>query len=454
MTEELFDLLRRKGLKDTESVESVIGARYTLSQLIELDRELAHVIEKASGAPTATPREVTGFDFWPNSDLAGSFGGCREPDCREERVETLSRFASMWADSLYIPSYFGVLPEGADEDYWRNWLLGSVRALLCAEPCIDAGVIRLAPRHFDVCPFCHPEANVQTSQLVPLLVQAERSMRESYRDRLKVSFQAIHGAAYILAVTGPEDLLPHGGWGIVTDASLAKPPEWLPKTVRKKAQAGEHLTYDVPRDRARKSGLVERVFHRISDDILNQHVACTVHGTKYLTHRPADRAFLGAINDNENFAAWNEVLAQHLQYEMPILSGVPLEDLIELRKKDYHAFLVYRDTLKSVIRDHVARRPAITGKEATEIYGDVVRPALNKMNQKLAAAKEKMSNRLHRDVLIASGLVALGLTTALVAPEVTALAAAAVGAKNILERRHASEELKSDNFYFLWKVAE
>ncbi|MCH8919799.1 MAG: hypothetical protein IIA23_03725 [Chloroflexi bacterium] len=176
--------------------------------------------------------------------------------------------------------------------------------------------------------------------------------------------------------------------------------------------------------------------------------------TKYLTDRPIDSIFLNSVNEDANFASWNPILAQYLQYEMPILTGVPLTELINLRTHDYEAFQVYRDTMQEIINKHIVNKPAITGTEAKDIYDDIVRPQLHKMNQKLRAAKDKLSNKLRRDVLIAGGVVALGLTTGIVGPGLAALGAAAVTGKNILEQRDASDELKSDNLYFLWKASQ
>lgn len=455
MTEELFDLLRRKGITHPESAQSVLE-RYRLPQLVDLDRELAETAEAAAeeARETENQDDVTGFDFWPNSDLTAALGGCQEPPCRSQRLERLARFATMWADSIYIPSYFGLVSEEASEPTWRQWLLGSISGLLRVEPGLRAGILRLAPRQFRLCPSCHPQVDAEMRQVTQVLARAERSMQSSYRDRIKVTFEARPGLGYIVAVSGPDDLLSHGWVGFVTDPSIHKPPEWLPRTIRKRAELGERVTYDVPPARLRQSGALKRVIHSIAEDVFNQHLACRLRGTKYLTHRPVDTAFLSAINDNDNFAAWNAVLAQHLRYEMPLLTGVPLPELINLRTHDYEAFQVYRDTMKEIINKHIVNKPAITGTEAKDIYDDIVRPQLHKMNQKLRAAKDKLSNKLRRDVLIAGGVVALGLTTGIVGPGLAALGAAAVTGKNILEQRDASDELKSDNLYFLWKASQ
>jgi hypothetical protein len=144
---------------------------------------------------------------------------------------------------------------------------------------------------------------------------------------------------------------------------------------------------------------------------------------------------------------------------MPLLDGVPLGELVEFRSNDYDAFQVYRDTIKKTIKDYVVKKPALTGTEAQEVYEDFVRPELNRMNRKLASVQQKLSNKLRRDVAVALGVVAVGLSSSLLAPELALSAAGgspflASAAKQMLEKAGAREELAGEDLYFLWKIAE
>ena len=434
--------------------------RYTVGEIVELDRELAEIIDKSPEVPAPKPQDIAGFDFWPNGELtasATSFASCQHASCRANRVERLARFATMWADSVYLPQYFGIFAEDYDDASWRIIMLGNLRALLTAEPAIRAGILRVSPEGYHLCPSCGPKVSPDFDETSRLLAEAKRSLHDAYIGQVEAQFQAT-GRNYAVLFVGPEDLLP-GGPSRIGIRTPDEPLTWLPQKVREQAESGRDVSYDIPRKRLRESGAFARLIGLIQEDILHQHLACSRQGTKYLTNRRADTVFLDAINDNENFTAWNAVLSQYLQYEMPVLSEVPLRELIELRTKDYDHFLVYRDTMKSVIREHIAGRPAITGKEAAEIYDDVIRPALNKMNQKLRSVRDKLSNKLHRDIKIAGGILAVGLTSGLVAPPAAISAAAAApfvvsAARKALERSDASDELKSDNLYFLWKASK
>ncbi|HEU4760021.1 MAG TPA: hypothetical protein VFT91_08585 [Dehalococcoidia bacterium] len=460
MAQEFFDLLRRRRLADIDALDRRILHHDTLGQLINLDQELADALP-FDPAPR-DPRDITSFDFWPNSELSASLGGCESADCRHERFERLARFATMWADSVYISPHFGLLSAIADDEMRaRMWLLGSVKSMLAAEPAFRANIVRIGPAGYNVCPSCESEMDPSMPQIRQILTKAKRSMGDAYFGDVRVRFE-MQDPRYLLTITGPEDLLGHGGISIYKYKANSKSLAWLPERIRQRAEAGHRLVYDVPNSRVNDSGALAAVIETVAEDVLHQHLACTVRGTKYLTHRPADKLFLDAINSDDSFSSWNRVLTQYLSYEMPILHGIPLEQLIELRTKDYDAFLVYRDTLKRVIKEHVAKRTSITSQEAAEIYDDVVRPEMNKMNQKLETVRTKLSNQFRRDVLVAGGIVALGLCSGVVAPALIGTAIAAVGgasivrdtAATLMKRRDATDELKSSDLYFLWRISQ
>lgn len=256
MVKELFDLLDREGLARPDNLEEQM-ARYSLTEIADLDQHLADIV-KAHDAVGSS--EVTGFDFWPNGDLAG-LRGCQASDCRLRRVDHLVRFAVMWADSLYIPSYFGVTPRGRIEELWREWLYGSVSALLVSRPAIEAGIIQIVPHKPIRCPIHDPDADPEIKGVAETLAHAEELMQKEYRDAIEVTFETGPGRKYGLWISGPEDLFPHGGVGRTTDPNHCGPPAWLPEGVKKRASAGKVVHYHVPKSRIPRSGILPSVIH-------------------------------------------------------------------------------------------------------------------------------------------------------------------------------------------------
>jgi len=83
------------------------------------------------------------------------------------------------------------------------------------------------------------------------------------------------------------------------------------------------------------------------------------------------------------------------------------------------------------------------------------------MNRKLKVVQDQLANKLRRDILVAGGIVGIGLSSGIVAPDLMAVISVIGGtkfasdaAKLIFERKNASDELKSEDLYFLWKVAQ
>ena len=456
MTTELFQLLDEKGLSAPETLAAQIE-KLSLTKIVEIDQILAEKITPPK--LTIASDDISNFKFWPNSELAAK-DGCWHEECRTGRLVRLARFATMWADSVYIPTYFGITSPDKIEDRWREWFYGSVRALLATRPVIEAGLITIvAPKPIE-CPLHHPEVDPELARQAKLLVKAETAVLREYDKLVNVTVETCCGRHCTVMIDAPEELMPGGGGGYTTDLDHCGPPDWLPKTIKKRIAAGEILTYQVPKTHAARSEIIRHsVIHPAVEDVLIQHVQCQNLSAKYLTDRPVDSTFLRKVNQDANLASWTAVLSQHLQYEMPILTGVPLTELIDLRTHGYEAFQVYRDTMKEIINKHIVNKPAITGTEAKDIHDDIVLPQLHKMNQKLKAAKDKLSNRTRRDVLIAGGTLVLGLSSGLVFPPLALSAGAAIpfaidAAKTVLERSDTSDELKSHNLYFLWQVAQ
>jgi len=281
-------------------------------------------------------------------------------------------------------------------------------------------------------------------------------MEKLYRGQVQGQLVSIKGDP-IFMLLGPEDLLPHGGRGVRFGSGYDR--SWLPKAVLTKISRGETFKYDIPKARLPDSGLLKHVLDTAETDVLNEHVACRMRGMRYLTHRPADVAFLNALNESDRYDEWNRVLALSLPLQMPILNDAPLEDLLTLRSDDYEAFLVYRDTINASINARIKSGAVPSQSELAEIFRDEIAPQLNKMNQKLNATRRRLTRKLNRNVLIAGGSVLVGLSTGLVAPELMAVISSVGGLKfaadvagHLMESRGAEQDLESDDLYFLWRL--
>jgi hypothetical protein len=460
MIEELFDILKTEKLDTDERVERAVMHDRPARELTDVVCRLSAAVGDASGLPRM---ELSAFDFLPNAQIGGHHGWCGEWGCRLGRAERLARFAALWADRVLIPSYFADYERGfaaGSEEDFRYWLAGDLKVVLALKPVLESGIVQLFSPSFSFCEECARAFGGQVAATRKALAAAKEHLEQLYWDKVEVWFGSwpnlAHGDRYVALIDGPEDVVPCGGLGFVTPHL----PPWLPERVKRQA-VRDAIWYRVPRSRLKATGMLSHGLDLVASDVLTQHVLALRRGTKYLTNRAADAAFLRALNDRDDYASWTEVLGDYLQYEMPIIEAVPLDDLVALRRTEHDAFLVYRDTLRHVIQDRIAGGTVPTDREAAEMYEDLIQPSLNKMRAKVTSIRRSLAKKTGRNVLITAGLVAVGVFSGLLPADVVPLVTAVGGfniARDVLDSLasagSASSELRSENLYFLWKIGE
>jgi hypothetical protein len=460
MIEEVFEILKKEKLDSDERIERAIMRDRSVHQILAVVSRLSEAVGQHAGSAQT---DLAGFDFLPNGEISAQYGSCIEWTCRVQRAERLARFAALWADRILIPSYFGRYVEDsrvAEDKALRYWVAGDLKVLLSLAPLLRAGIIELFGPGFHLCADCGRRYQDELAAAQERLARARSKVSDLYLDKVEVWFRSRagrpHGSAFELGIRGPEDIVPHGvGLWIAYG-----PPEWLPRRLKRRAY-DEDVFYRVPSSKIPSTGLLAVVLESVTWDVVMQHILSMFRGTKYLTNRQADAAFLCAVNDRDDYAAWSDVLSQYLQYDMPIIEGVPLEELVAVRRSEHDAFLVYRDTLKDIIRNHVAEHPALSGREAQQMYEDVVQPSLNRMKAKASSIRRSLVEKTGRDVVITGGLVGVGVFSGLLPADLAPLVGAVGGfsiAKDVLASlaslRSTPGELRNENLYFLWKIGE
>jgi hypothetical protein len=461
MTEQLYDILSRERLDTPDRVKRAIMHDKTVGEIQELRLRLSQAI------PDIHPRE-TGqrgpFRFLPNMDIAAHGSGfCHEWACRLDRIDRLLRFAALWADLVVLPSYVShcsedIAPSDVDEPNFRNVIAGDLQVMLACRPLVEAGIVAWASRAYYFCPHCGHEILGQLGA-APGVARAIQRLHRACVEKAKVRFEC-HPALplhdrYLVDIQGPEDVVPHGRALWMTGHL----PQWLPKRVADRAASGLAVEHTLARSRVRH---VERLMHllsRVADDIAAQHVMSTALGTRYLTNRQVDTVFLQALGENPEHERLNRIIGQYLSYEIPIIESVSLSDLLRVRRDDHEAFLVYRDTLKRVIDENIVPERRLTGTEAKQLFEDVIRPNLNRMDAKVSSIRKKAARKLARDVVVTGTVLSAGLFTGLVPAQMIGLLSALGGlpvARELVTTLSSAigtpDEVRGEDLYFLWQV--
>ena len=460
VTEEVFEILSREGLDTDDRVERAVMHDRRISDVMDLAGRLSEAVGTAE-----TPAGATGrFDFVPNTHIAGHRLWCDEWGCRLRRVDRLARFAVLWADTVLVPSYFDEYSEGVWEfdPALRYAVAGDLKALVAIRPLLQSGIVRLFRPRFHICPACRDKMGRGLKEGEPAVGGARDRVYAQYVQQVSVRLTAQAEATeaflpFDVHMAGPEELIPDGA--IIV--GKPEPPAWLPPRILGRIRRGHSVQYRVPSQRIRQVEEIRETVDDVLSEVVSQLAACQQLGGRYLTDRLADATFLDVLSDGSEYAGWNAVLAQHLEYDMPIIESVPLTELLRIRDAEHDAFLVYRDTMSRVIRDHIKGKPAPSGREAQEIYEDIVRPALNKLNAKVTSLRRGLADRLRITVPVTATALGVGLVGGLLPAAANDLLITAGGLglgrealASLASLTGAPSELRNENFYFLWKIGE
>ena len=176
MTDDLFSFLSsvgfRKRVSDIQRTAGIL-AGWEPTKIGDFCLEISERLPR----PTCIPKSP--FSFMGNSSLGGDSLPCSAPYCRMNTVDSMARFAAVYADAVILPDQFDELHEGIGTKYLENFCMDvaiHVHILQYLRPLIEDGLItfgRTAHRHH--CTSCYAKAVGESSV--------------EYRDKLTASLR-------------------------------------------------------------------------------------------------------------------------------------------------------------------------------------------------------------------------------------------------------------------------
>jgi len=138
--------------------------------------------------------------------------------------------------------------------------------------------------------------------------------------------------------------------------------------------------------------------------------------------------------------------------QLPVINGLAPKDLLAIRESEHDAFEAFRSSLRMAIRERLSVGGSEPSNVAQEISQDVIQPALNNIERRLASAQSVLS-RKHglTSTLTAFGAVCgfMGHIELAGALFVASAVSAVDSEKKMVEDKATIE---SSDMYWLWKV--
>lgn len=461
---ELFDFLAKNRLVNDHQIESTIMHDWSMKDIIDFNDRLC---EKIEPHPAGSP-DITSFQFIANSSLSGQKrSDCQMWNCRVSKADNLARFASLYSDRIYIPNYFDQyihLWEELPETHARYLYAGDLKVLLTLKPLIENGIIYLINSpDYHFCPDCLSKMFPELAKSIHKLSDSILSWVKSYTKKSSANVLLdevdLGSGTCSIVLKAPDDILEHG-FAAVVNFTMSK---WLLKKVKLAIEQQEENDLILSTKELFRLGLLQRQVETRVHDVFFQQFCSKILGlnAKYITDRDADILVMNTLNEDEEFQHYSEVLQNKLLYELPILQRVPLKMLLEVRAKDHDAFLTYRNTIKHIINEYIAKRKPISTNEAQQIYEDLIHPKLCELNSKINSIKSTARKKLARDAIIITSTMGIGLYTGFIPEQIRAITAGFSSIPVIKDIANLAcqsigipQEIRSDNFYYLWKLSK
>jgi hypothetical protein len=462
--DKLFEIINKLKLTNPSSVDEAIRHEISLSELIDLSVVLGLSIESESSPPKILG--LQDYHFLANSSMSGLYGsGCTYWKCRLKRVDRLSRFATLYSDSVYIQNYFDWLnhlhiPENPYQEYhFRESISGSIKIINAIKPLIQNGVIKFLPTGIGVCKTCYAELMGQQKTINAELNKQVKKLEKLYSDTTSANLKTLSVPSfrdrhlYEIHITCDEDLWEHGKYVL----DIFELPPILLKKVANKPSLKE---YQLSSSEILRGHVNGRLLKTIVMDLSCLKFFCSNANLKYLTDRTIDVSFLQATTQEDNFLKYNDVLSSQFMFEMPIFSNISLSSLLKIRANEYDAFTSYRETINHLINEYVAQGHELSPKIADQIYSDIIQPKVRRLNKRISSIRQSAILRSFTGVALSTSSLIFGLYGNYLPPALQAalislgVTSAVNTVKSFPTITKIPAEIRNDNLYFYWKLSK
>jgi len=407
----------------------------------------------ADGAHSRVDRARPSLDdanFLPSSSLRGA-SGCSHWDCRLPKIRTLVRYAALYSDNALVPVEVRFQEKHTDhsaEILDRLSLASDILGIMEMRPLIEAGIITMVPKQLRFCKEHWNEAVPEHRKII----RTAKQMANRNASHFSVTYTAPDsplGPAGIDTV-GPEKYLDHGSIHTV----LESPPPWLRKRRFRGPQRLSLATVE-------REGLVLRFFLEMANDVFLQTYFGSAFNARYVTDSEGEAEFLKLLHRGDELAMQTAALCARLVHTVPLLTDVPIDTILKLRRDEPEAFQSYRSAVTGIVKTYVAAGKSVSDSEAREIYLDVLKPELDALQAK---AKNVRSAQLKKGLLkvaASSALIGLGVYSGVLPAHVVDLVKTIGGfsvakdlAETLGEIQKNPTEVRNHNLYFLLRLKE
>jgi len=441
MNEELFDYIKRQGLKPGRSKKQL--SSWPTNKCLRFIDKCRDIVNEEKAKGTSIPP----FSFMASGSFSGGLHPCIMHECRLKRIDSLARFSSLYADKVIIQNPFAKYHchSGTKlEEEGKFHLSGDIEVLFKIEPLTKANLMTIANDAFRLCSDCLKEVMQRNKKIREKIRKGEKLLEKEFLVKTKVECKTEFEIPFVF-ISGPDEIIEHDGLVIV-------PSRETPffDTLAKLASTKKCEIKDMKIKRYFFSSLLRPTF----EDLLMEDMY-TTKGYNSITDRKTDIFIRERLEMNrENIEA--SILMKNLAHAVPNIENVNIENLVKLRKKEGESLKVYRDKINELLGKV---KKGVEEEELKSLFESEICPELNKIDLLFKENKKSAKHSFMRKAIVGTASISIGLFSGLLFPTVGSALSALGGftflnalSEDLSKSLQIPKEIKTSKYYFLWKV--
>jgi len=414
-------------------------------------------------------KDITSFEHWgfqpsiythtASCTLGGGEWPCQTGSCRIRKLKELLQFSGLYSDRVYINNFFtdflGYQTQNIER--YRYNFTNSIEVLSFLLPSLEIGSI--IPVTFD------PEVpfNIAKRTFMKTSKDMDKTISmflERFYDEIQYKF-GTHKNWYTINAVGPEELIPHGHKNIAISKEEAL--SICDKLSIAKNDLKNLYDYEseLSKSEARSINAAYHFFDQLFKSVAFEIGGSQLIGSSYLTESEIELDFINSIISDPLIQRRTTLMQKYLTCLVPFAESLNPNELLKLRKGEEESFILFRNALTKAVEEYKIHGTTFSERDAQAVYADIIEPELARLNAKIRKANRLLLKGSIRSIVGWTGAISVGLYTGILTQDplkgTAVFAAAKLGAEGIshfLEKSDSEEEVRDNNWYFLWKVKE
>jgi len=447
---EVLNILQKQDLLGKKGPKSSTISSLSLSKLVDIAEKIDCVV-RTDHHPINDPV----YSYSASLGLGGSALECENLDCRISRINNLARFALMYSNRVFINSFFTkyrYIKSDKEFRFAKKDLYDDLLVFHQIGPLLQHGYISLFSPRMNICFSCQAK-EILGENAGKRFDREYRRLQEDYLVRMAVECE-MDDDLYTFTCAGPDPYFECESVKVYSDT-----PSALMNRSKIMGRVRSGKVVPISKTLTKELGLHVDKAHSVATNAMHGLTTSSCLNTTFLTEHDLHISFLNSLHAAPKIRERNYIALKHLASIVPFVADVALIDIIKLRQREEEAFILYRQALNAAM--HTLTRPGkeFTEQDARELHADVIAPSLAVLEQKVSKAKRDLISKPLRSLTGVVGVISFGILTGLVPADMSTVAKAIglvkFGADMIEHTMALSDKqnsIKSDHFYFLWKV--